>query len=389
MFKGERHSDCSSCWQIEDKGATSLRGSYQNFVSFAESRGMMDEFAGKSMDQISQEVSIDSEILQSHKPFMLEVSLGNTCDLKCMYCNHVYSSQWATEKLKDKTISIETYKAVMKEPEQKFVDLFWKWVDTEAKHSLDRIGIIGGEPLITPEYYDFIDKLFEVYSDVPGNDTTIWIVTNLNTPDAYYNKFINSLPKLTEKFKLEILISMESTGEQAEYIRHGLDWDRFNNNVNRLFTATKDLDRVTVAFLPSITALAVPRFKNFLEWVYELSIRTGKPSMLKQNIVTSPAAHTPFLLPNDCAKYLTEAIEFLESAYGTMPDFADIYGRWDVYRKFLINLRDSIRDSTTDQEVQRRQFYNWFTDFDKKRGTSLTETFPELKEFYIQCGEIR
>jgi hypothetical protein len=104
--------------------------------------------------------------------------------------------------------------------------------------------------LITPEFYDFADKLLETYKDVPYNDTTIWIVTNMNSESKYFDKFIDYIPKLNEKFKLEIHISMESTHEQAEYIRNGLDWKTFDKNVNRLLSKTElDFD---VAFFVGV-----------------------------------------------------------------------------------------------------------------------------------------
>lgn len=385
MLKGERHHDCHQCWEIEDQGATSLRNSYHGFIDFASERNMFDEFPDKSMEYITENVTIDSEILRTNRPFMLEVSLGNTCDLKCMYCNHVYSSQWATESLKNKKISIEDYSKVTGKPDQKFINLFWEWFNKEAKFSLDRIGIIGGEPLITPEFYDFLEKLLVAYEDIPKDDTVIWIVTNLNTPESYFKRFIEYIPRLKEKFKLEILISMESTEGQAEYIRNGLDWYRFERNVNRLFAATKDQPRVELGFLPSITALSIPRFTKFLQWVHNVSLSNGKAVMLKQNIVTWPTCHVPFVLPNEFAKYLDEAVAWLESVQDTMPAFNDEYGRWNSYTEFLKTLRDGIRNNTKDMTGMRHQFYTWFKDFDQLRGLDFVGTFPEFKEFYEQC----
>jgi organic radical activating enzyme len=389
MLKGIRHHSCSQCWQIEDQGASSLRLANPNpeksFDNYARHNKMYSEYGNLSLENIAESATLESAIVESHRPFMLEVSLGNTCDMKCMYCNHVYSSQWATEGLKNKTLSIQDYKSVTTKPEEKFTELFWKWVDLEAKHSLDRIGIIGGEPLITPEFYDFADKLLEVYKDVPHNNTNIWIVTNMNSESKYFDKFIQYIPKLNEKFKLEIHISMESTHEQAEYIRNGLSWSTFENNVNRLFDLTKDMDRVTLAFLPSITALSVPRFKNFLVWVYELSKKYNKIPMLKQNIVTWPQPHTPFILPSEFATYLDSAIEWLSTIQDNTPKFSDEFGRWGVYNTFLKNLRNSIRNGGQGKTELRSKFFNWFNDFDKLRNLNFKQTFPELVDFYNLC----
>jgi hypothetical protein len=33
----------------------------------------------------------------------------------------------------------------------------------------------------------------------------------------------------------------------------------------------------------------------------------------------------------------------------------------------------------------RKDFYNWFTEYDRRRGTDFVSTFPELVDFYNSC----
>jgi hypothetical protein len=33
----------------------------------------------------------------------------------------------------------------------------------------------------------------------------------------------------------------------------------------------------------------------------------------------------------------------------------------------------------------KRDFFNWFTEYDRRRGTNFVKTFPELEEFYFEC----
>ncbi len=383
MLQGVKHSDCKSCWSLEEAGAKSLRGNNPyGFIDYANRHQMFQEFTLPTLVEIANQVTIDSKILESNNPFMLEVSLGNTCDMKCMYCNHVYSSQWASESLKNNTINIEIYKQVQTNPNERFINLFWNWVDTKAKHSLDRIGIIGGEPLITPEFYDFLDKLIEVYADKEGSKTRIWVVTNLNATDNYYNKFLEYIPKLSDKFILEVHISMEALSDQAEYIRNGLEWSRFESNVNKIFASDADIE---LAFLPSVTALAIPRFPKFLKWVYDLSKTHDKAVMLKQNIVTHPDVQSPFILPPEFADYLDPAIDWMQSISVDMPDVSDKFGTWPGYTDFLIKLRDGIRFNKNDNTMLKQRFATWFDDFDKKRNLNFVNTFPELAKFYDEC----
>jgi hypothetical protein len=35
----------------------------------------------------------------------------------------------------------------------------------------------------------------------------------------------------------------------------------------------------------------------------------------------------------------------------------------------------------------RRDFYNWFTEYDRRRGTNFEKTFPELINFYYNCKD--
>jgi hypothetical protein len=36
----------------------------------------------------------------------------------------------------------------------------------------------------------------------------------------------------------------------------------------------------------------------------------------------------------------------------------------------------------------RTDFYNWFTEYDRRRGTNFLKTFPQLSTFMEQCYEL-
>ena len=36
----------------------------------------------------------------------------------------------------------------------------------------------------------------------------------------------------------------------------------------------------------------------------------------------------------------------------------------------------------------RKDFYNWFKEYDRRRGTDFKRTFPEMVNFMDQCGEM-
>ena len=46
---------------------------------------------------------------------------------------------------------------------------------------------------------------------------------------------------------------------------------------------------------------------------------------------------------------------------------------------------DWMLQGTTDVERKRGDFYNFFREHDRRRGTNFLETFPEMQGFWQQC----
>lgn len=362
MLQGTRPSACNICWKLEDNGVESFR-QYMNKFS--------PERMQYLIDHAHEATDINSPILYGENPRFLEINLGNTCDLKCIYCSPEWSSQWALEKLQQNKISEAYYKKISISPSTEFTDMFWNYVESTGKQSLKKIGFIGGEPLTSPDFQPILEKLIEVFKDHPKHSIRLWIVSNLNATPKYFDKFISILPKLTEIFEVEIGISMESTKEQAEYIRHGLNWDRFENNVYKLFESTKDNPHVFNTFKSTISAPSVPGTQRFIEWINKLQETFGE-FRLGFTMISSPPCQSPVILPPEFSSYIDDAINSL---------------RHDTYKPPLIKIRDSIKNSSKDDAL-RKTFYKWFKENDETRKTNFVETFPELKQFYEGCGEL-
>ena len=42
-----------------------------------------------------------------------------------------------------------------------------------------------------------------------------------------------------------------------------------------------------------------------------------------------------------------------------------------------------------DRMAHRKDFYNFFSEHDRRRGTNFEKTFPELADFYNKCKEMK
>jgi hypothetical protein len=396
LINGVRHDDCGTCWGLEDKGMTSPRIP-ENFWNFMRRSRMIEkEDLDKGYDTdiirtaLAKVTSIDHRFLNANRPYMLELSLGNTCDMKCMYCNHHYSSQWATEMIKNGEITQEQYDRELPTPAPSFEPKFWEWFDKVGRLRIHRVNIIGGEPLIIPKFYEYIELMKEKMTAVKHLPfivrPTLCIVTNLNTPANYFNRFMDRLEAFTEVFDIEILISAESLGDRAEYIRNGVDWQRFESNINKLFSR-KDV-KFTVGFLMSVNVLSIATTKEFVQWATELSKKYDRTVHFKQNIVNHPSWQAPLLLPPEFAKYLDNAIEYMEQHVDSMPIATDYSGRYDQYIIFLKSLSDTMKNNTADYTADRRIFGHWYKQFDDKRNLNFDNSFPEYVEFSSQCRKL-
>jgi sulfatase maturation enzyme AslB (radical SAM superfamily) len=391
LVEGVRHSDCQSCWNLEDRGVKSPRHNGGDFWRHLQRHDIVESTVSYTDDKLiktlSEVTSTDNPILRSHKPYMLEINMGNTCDLKCMYCSHHYSSQWAAELIKYGEITQQQFDIEFPKAPDKFNDAFWKWFNDTARYSLGRIGIIGGEPLIMPEFYVTMDKLIQSVKEINRTEKIkLWIVTNLNTPAQYIEKFMTNLPTLSEIFEVQVYVSMESTGKKAEYIRNGLKWDRFTKNIDTLLTAKTEKNlSFEFNFMPTINILSISDKLNFVKFVESLMRRYNMPIGITQNIVSFPDWQSPLILTSDFSKFTNEVADYMDSITD-LPVVTDKYATWDAYSTYLRQLGVSIEShSSDDLSRKRRKFAEWFSTYDHRRKLVLLDVFPEYHEFYKLC----
>lgn len=435
MLQGKRHSSCESCWSMEDLGMHSARYPNQRLSNpWVKESDKNPEFNGLTSESVLRnlktgetikpsEVTVDSSIVRSEDPYMLEINLSNTCDLKCSYCSPYFSSKWEKEmdlwalgaNYKKFTADDEAFikNDIRKNVDDKFMDLFWEWFNGNPIKTLGRVGIIGGEPLINPKLPEFLTNLVNAYKKIPLNQRPhsgysdangnfrrdhkplIWFVTNLNTPKKIMDRFINEhLPALTEIFHVEIHASLESVGKRIEYTRDGLDWDLYKENVERL--CALKMDNLQFGFQIALNCLSMTTLTDFLKYAKYLHDKYERPIILKHNLVSHPEFHNPAILPVEFAEYLSDALEFLEEVKDKMRHVDDMWGTWPAYYDYIKTIHESIKNqqgqklnwATGSLNNTRVLFYKFFNEFDKRRGSSFLKTFPEYERFYLNCREL-
>jgi hypothetical protein len=421
MLKGIKHESCDSCWLLEEAGLYSPRKQtlllpmpwnfkYKDHDSIFWEEGAYDIFNYENQETTNlDEINASSNILNATNPYMLEINLSNTCNMKCSYCSPRFSSRCLEDytTLIKANADIEYLRKKTKRDIPGLWKTFWSWFNNTAIKSCCRVGIIGGEPLIDPKFSEFVENLIEAYDNLPledrpnsgyhdgdgnlinDNTPVLWIVTNLNTPAKQWKSFLEQLPRLCKIFRVEIHASCESLKEKAEYVRYGLKWDRFEKNLRELCGVK--LENLAIGFQTATNSLSISSLTDFLKFAKSLHDEYEIPITLKQNIVAQPEYHHPLILTPDFASYVLDAILYLESVKDEMRWVDDAWGRWSSYIDFLKTIYEGIKTNQGKSlkwpyEV-RPYFYEYFRKYDKCRNTNFVKTFPEYEDFYNLCKE--
>jgi organic radical activating enzyme len=380
MLEGGRPSECEYCWNVEDNS-----NSFSDRIFKSSEPWSIDQY----------EIIKNSDWREDYNPRYLEISFGNTCNLKCAYCSPPYSSKWVEEISKfgpytenhnfnsldfvDNRVDTR-YKLTDENP---YTEAFWKWWPDLYK-DLHTFRITGGEPLLMNDTFRVLEYIQEHWQENPN--LALAINTNLSVPRNLIDKLIAICKDLTENNKVRELIiftSVEAAGAQAEYIRFGLNYEQLWVNIHDIL---EQLPKVVINIMATFNALSVFSYNDLIERVFEYKkkfhndIRYWEGAIL---LDTSYLRYPSFLSVNILEREHKELI--LEAAkkalyYGK---FENGYGFSDIQIQKIKRTYDyAIKNDERHQEYSRIQFAKYITEYDRRRETNFIDTFPQLKEFY-------
>jgi len=120
---------------------------------------------------------------------------------------------------------------------------------------IENLSIIGGEPL-------FNKKTFELMNSVQAD--SLQMVTNLSCKKSVLDNFF----KQCERYKNVVLVvSIDATGDIAEFIRYGLNFNEFDSNFRYLLNYKPENVKIIVTSL--MTSITVRDFANFSQYMRE------------------------------------------------------------------------------------------------------------------------
>jgi len=393
MLNDARPEECRYCWNVED---SSDRFSDRVFKS-AESWSL------PYMDEI-----LNSDWKEDFNPRYVEVAFSNACNFKCSYCGPAYSSTWMEEIEKHggypTTDNFNSNEHLIKEnkvpiphrEENPYVEAFWKWWP-DLYHDLHTFRITGGEPLLSKDTWKVLDYIIE--QKEPNVDLHFAVNSNLGAPDNLIDKFIEKIQQIEDEERVSefiIFTSVDTWGKHAEYIRTGLDFNRFWDNCNKIL---EKCSRVNLTFMSTYNALSVPNYKRFLEGIYQLKKVYGggdrywnSAVFLDSSYLRWPQHQTVQILPEKWDSEIFQQAQYAD--YLGLPLYQNKYiGFSDIEIQKIKRIYDWKVQNWENKEKQviiwRYNFYKFFNEHDKRRGTNFKLVFPELADFYDECSRIK
>jgi organic radical activating enzyme len=370
MQLGNRPKGCEYCWKIEDMGRDAISDRvYKSKI-----------YPLEALDEAYTKPPAEDVNLRT-----LEIAFDRTCQFACSYCNPAFSSTWVKDIQRNGPYeslvsdgrnhfththdSSQLYKFGEVNP---YTEAFFKWWETDLHKTLQELRITGGEPLMSGETW----KLLDWFRANKGKSSTRLAINSNLGPEVDLDRLLDSI----EGLDVDIYTSMESTGNQAEYIRDGLDYNAWLRNIQKLLDSD---DIRAMHCMATINALCLESLPSLLNSIGHLKQCYGRNRVnFTLNILRFPSFQSALVLPDHLRNtFMLSLKEWLERhAQDPLLHEHEIN-----HTQRLIDYLDIVKtphSDTFEQPKLHNDFKQFYAQYDRRRNKNFVETFPLLADWY-------
>ena len=265
--------------------------------------------------------------LENENFITVSISFDNLCNLKCITCSPTNSSQLATE-IKNSTQK-KIYTSIHKKRPIKAEFLKKMLSDANSvTHRTINLEILGGEPLINPVVYDFLDWLIEQpYAPMAQVNLT----TNGTTFDDRILKYI----KYFRKFLLQL--SIDGIENTFEYVRFGAKFSTLEQVTSKFYELlTLYPGKFAISMNYTLTWMNSLHIKEFFNWV---NINYPKINHILVTKLEWPFEYAINILPIELRKQIVEEVSKLT----TDSNSKGVQSGLKYYKQHMLNTPDNTR----------------------------------------------
>jgi organic radical activating enzyme len=381
MLRNERPSECSYCWTMEDHGKLSDRH-YRSG----------EPWAAKSFDIIKNSTG-DEDVVPSY----VEVNFNHACNLRCSYCSPQFSSSWADEMSRFGAYPtlvphnapehfVGRNRPIPAREHNPYVEAFWQWWP-DLYPELTHFRMTGGEPLLDKNTY----KVFDYVLANPKPDLHLCVTSNFSVDERSWQRYKTYVKQLCEEGTLEHFmqyVSLDGWGAQAEYMRHGLDFDLLWDRVNQFLEEIPYRNSLT--FIVTMNNLSVTSLDRLFAGILGLRktySKTYQRVWFDTPVLRQPAWQSLQILPESYAEQLEYLWAWMVRQTETPEDPFHGFKDYEVARldRDIAWMRSGQQMDPAELRRNRADFYRFFAEHDRRRGTDFLATFPEMAAWWQEC----
>lgn len=307
------------------------------------------------------------------RPVSWDYRFSNLCNFKCRTCGDMLSSAWESEQQQHNMIDWANPKNNWMKPEIR--QTITKFQDNQVEqefslaveqHRVEEIYWVGGEPLMYEQHWRYMKRIIEL-----GDGKHVYARYNTNLSRVDYrgtNLYSDILVNLRD---WQICASLDGTGAVGEYIRTGLNFEKWKENFAKGVAIQRSPRQMRIDF-----TLTLPGLLD-VENIQQLAKEFGVAILAKVIFSFSPdIIMSPLALPRELLDKKIDQITLLLPAGAlkdillqlkNRPTFAE---QWpDEYtaglikgKKRVLKIEQIRNDTYTLDNIleQDKEIYDWW-----------------------------
>jgi len=220
--------------------------------------------------------------------FLLDISLGNFCNLKCRMCNEHLSTSWFADAIK-----LGRKKQVQWQITKEEIDKILNYIKNQKRIVVE---LKGGEPLINPNAQYFLEKISKL--NIPVKLVVISNGTKL--PQWFID--------LSSHIEIDYQLSIDGVGNTYEYVRgdNTFSWKQCLERIKQI----EELNFTSFSYNYVVQNLTIHNMYEFTKIVNH---------RINWIILDNPKYLVCNLMPEKSKKSIISNIEKIEDIYNNDP----------------------------------------------------------------------
>jgi len=357
LINGNFIPACKRCYEEEAANGRSKRISENEVYPIENYKHIID-------DCIANDGTVNSF------PSCFDLHFGNLCNLKCRTCWIGASNQLANDifKLVEQNKKLTDY---LQMEYNGYDKVKFEWIQhndeiinlmLEHYKNIEHIEISGGEPSILKEFYVILHAMVK-------NDQAKNITLRINHNLVQTKKeFLELLPKFKH---VSLLGSLDSIGEQNEYLRYPSKWKIIKKHALYIHEYFLNVDNVDFSFNTAVSNQNIAYIPELIDWCLEHNLT------LHLDPVHEPPYFKSRIMPLELKNKITEKLtDYSKSIVN------------DRIKKRLIQMVEMMNVSDELDNKLLVDFYQYMNQLDNLRNQKFTDVFPIWKNYFKEQYEI-